>query len=180
MVVWPEALCGLPSTPRRGSVTTTIPSIKDCGSSSLKTAKGAASSRLLKGLKGMRSPIPKPSMKNKRTEASVVMKQTTLAIKIYFVVKGFQTDPQQLRGASLVVLCLLQRAHDHLTLDLLEGSAHRQSYRVFVTQPLALFDWIWRKVMSFNLFTGANDYCSLDHIPQFTHIAGPGMKLQGT
>src|SRR5690242_21382051 len=95
--------------------------------------------------------MPSPSMKNSRTEASlVVMQQTTLAIKIQLVVQRLEADAQQLRGARLIVLRLLQRAHNHLPFDFFERRADRQRQRVFVAQTLALFDRIDRKSIRLN------------------------------
>src|SRR5690348_2093854 len=165
IVVWPEALCGRPSMPSRGSVGTTIPSRKFSAGSFWKTASGAAFGRLSRGLCGPRVPMPSPSMKNSRTEASlVVMQQATLAIEIQLVVQRLQADAQQFRSARLVVLCLLQRAHDHLAFDFLERRADRQRQRVFVAQTLALFDRIRREVMTFDLFAGTDDHRALDDV----------------
>ena len=73
------------------------------------------------------------------------------AVEIEFVVKGLETDAEQLRGARLVILRLLQRAHEHLALDFFERRAHRQGNRVFISVPFALIDWVWSEVMPFNL-----------------------------
>src|ERR1044072_6750223 len=126
IVVCPEALCGRPSIPSRGSVGTTMPSKKVGGASCWKTASGVPSGNLSRGLCGPRVPMPSPSMKNSRTEASLfVMQQATLAIKIQLVVQRLEADAEQFGGARLVVLCLLQSAHDHLAFNFFQRRADR-------------------------------------------------------
>src|ERR1041384_5326300 len=106
------------------------------------------------------------------------MKETTLAIQIELVVESFQADAQQLSRAGFVVLRFLQGAHDHLSLDLFEGRAHRQRQRVFIAQTFALFDWIRSEVMALDLFAGTDDHRSFDYVAKLADVARPGMKLQ--
>jgi hypothetical protein len=80
-------------------------------------------------------------------------------------VKGFEADAQQFCCASLVVFGLLQRSHDHLTFNFLEWRSNWKCQRVLVAESLALLNWVWRKVMTFDLFAGTNDYGTLDYIP---------------
>src|SRR5690242_10608413 len=123
--------------------------------------------------------MPSPSMKKSRTEASlVVMQQPALAIEIQLVVQRLQADAEQLSGARLVVLSLLQRPHDHLALYFFEWRADGQRQRVFVAQPLALLDRIRREVVSLDLFAGTDNHGALDHVAQFANVAGPVMKLK--
>src|SRR5688572_23546590 len=122
--------------------------------------------------------MPSPSMKNKTTEESFVMHQPTLAIEIQFVVQCLEADTEQFGGARLVVLRLLQRAHDHLSLDLFERRADGHAQRVFIAQTFALLDRIRREVMTLDLFAGTDDYRALDDVSELAHVAGPGMKLQ--
>ena len=105
------------------------------------------------------------------------MKETTLAIEIKFVMERLQADAQQLGGARFVVLRFLKSAHDHLSLNFFERRAHRQRQRIFVAQALALFDRVRSEVMALDLFAGTDNYGSFDHVAQFAHVAGPGMKL---
>src|ERR1051325_10555408 len=109
--------------------------------------------------------------------AVVVMKETTLAIQIELVMQSFQTDTQQLGRTSLVVLRLLQGAHDHLSFDFFERRADRQRERVFIAQALALFDRIGSEMMAFDLFAGTDDHRAFDDVAKLADIAGPGVKL---
>ncbi len=106
------------------------------------------------------------------------MKETTLAIQIELVMKSLQTDAQQLGRTGLVVLGLLQGAHDHLSLAFLERRADRQRECVFVAQTFALFDWIRSEMMTLNLRSGTYDHGPFDHVAEFANITGPRMKLK--
>src|SRR5258705_4603949 len=123
--------------------------------------------------------MPRPSIKNSKTESSVVIKQATFAVKIQFVMKGLQTNSQQLGGSGFIIFCLLQGAHAHLPLHFFQGRSHRQRNSVFIPHPFALLDWVWSEVMSFDLLAGTDNDGTLDYIAQLTHVTGPGMKLEG-
>src|SRR5436190_6751053 len=97
------------------------------------------------GLCGPREPIPKPSMKNSRTDEGrsdiiPVAQNAAGAILIQFVVQGLQTYLQEFRGARLVVAGLLERAQDHLPLHLFQRSADGKGDGVFIAQLLSLIE----------------------------------------
>jgi hypothetical protein len=106
------------------------------------------------------------------------MYQATSAIEIDFIVQSFEADSQQRGGSSLIVFGLLESPHDHLAFNFLERRANRKGDCIFVSLPLALVDWIRRKMVSLDLFSRANDNRALDYVAQLPNIPWPGVKLQ--
>src|SRR6266404_3651573 len=89
---------------------------------------------------------------------------SAFAIEIELIVKRLQTNSQQLSSARFVVFSFLERAHDHLPLNFLDRRTDRKGDCIFVSQTLALVDWIWSKVMTLDLLTRANNYRALDYV----------------
>src|SRR5207302_2902972 len=101
-----------------------------------------------------------------RLAFSAVVDEAPLAIGVQFVVESLQADLKQFGGAGFIVTGLLQRAQNHLSFDHFDGGANRKRYRIFLTNALALIERIWGKVMTLDLFAGANDDCALNYISQ--------------
>src|ERR1043165_101827 len=141
-------------------------------------ARGSASLNPSNGFCGPRVPIPSPSIKKSRTEAHsvpmlFVAQNSAGAILVQLVVEGLETDLQQFRGARFVISSLVQRAQNHLPLDLFQRSADWKRRGIFVAQLLSLIERVRRKVMTLNLFPGTDDHGAFDHVPQFANIPRP-------
>jgi hypothetical protein len=94
-------------------------------------------------------------------------------------VQGLEADLEEFGGARLVVVGLLERAQDHLPLDLVDGRADGQRDGVLAACTRALFERVGREVVALNRLAGADDDGALDDVAQLADVAGPVVRLEG-
>src|SRR5688572_23932038 len=87
-----------------------------------------------------------------------------LAVEAELVVERLEADLEELGGARLVVVGLLERAQDHAPLDLLDGRADRERERVLAARALALLQRVGREVVALDGLARADDDGALDDV----------------
>ena len=90
--------------------------------------------------------------------------------------QSLQAYPQQFSRFGFIISGLVECAQNHLSFDYLEWRADRKRDRIFVANPLSLLKWIRRKMMSFDLFAGANNDGTFNDVAKLAHVSRPGMK----
>jgi hypothetical protein len=109
----------------------------------------------------------KSQMPNNLIRAAVLWRDS-----VQFVVQSLKTDAEEFRRPCLIIARFVERAENHLALDLLERRAYREGYGILGTHPLTLIERIWREVMPLDLFTRTNHDRTLNHIAQFAYVPG--------
>src|SRR5690606_32435356 len=98
---------------------------------------------------------------------------------IEFVVQGLEADAENLGGARLVVVRVLEREQNQTTLGLADGHARRQPLAGrFGLSPCQTANLQPRQMLRVDEFAVGHDGRAFDDVPELTHIAGPRVLLE--
>src|SRR5262249_32922426 len=102
-------------------------------------------------------------------------------VLLQLIMKGLQTDPEELRRARLVVARVLQRAKDQVLLRLLDGRSHPQEDSVAVRlrrRSRRRAEDIHRQVWPTDGSLSRQDDRPLHDVAQFPNVARPVELLE--